>query len=77
MSTMGRLLTGKVASLVIMSSVCFTLCTYNCQGHGPGRLAYVKQLTQVFDFVLIQEHWDRCKETQLKDGVIENKIPNT
>jgi exonuclease III len=42
--------------LVIMAT-CLTVATYNIQGHGADRLAYLKNLCTNHDFVLVQEHW--------------------
>jgi exonuclease III len=34
-----------------------SICSYNSNGSGNGRIAYIKNLVQLYDFVLIQEHW--------------------
>ena len=54
-------------SLSCISSMATKLkfCTYNCKGHGPDRIEYIKRLMCKCDILLLQEHWyiesDLCK----------------
>ena len=34
-----------------------TVCSYNSHGLGVGRLAYIQELVDKYQFVMIQEHW--------------------
>ena len=55
--------------LIIMAA-CLAVATYNSQGHGADRLAYIKNLCINHDFVFVQEHWLFKSEL----SVIENKL---
>ena len=41
----------------ILIMTCLNIASYNCHGHAPDRLRYVKHLCDHNDFVMIQEHW--------------------
>ena len=51
---------------------CLKICSYNSQGHGPGRLEYIQKLCTDHHFVLIQEHWLHESDTHW----FNNNIPN-
>ena len=34
-----------------------TVCSYNSHGLGVGRLAYIQELVDKYQFDMIQEHW--------------------
>ena len=34
-----------------------TFCTYNCRGHRPDRIEYIKKLLHTCDILFLQEHW--------------------
>lgn len=42
---------------IILTMGCLSLATFNCQGHGPDRVAYISKLCETNDIVLLQEHW--------------------
>ena len=41
----------------ILIMTCLNIASYNCHGHAPDRLRYLKHLCDHNDFVMIQEHW--------------------
>ena len=48
------------------------LCSYNSQGHGTGRMDYIKQVCQANDFVLLQEHWYHNSQASVFETEIEH-----
>ena len=34
-----------------------TFCTYNCRGHRPDRIEYIKRIMHSCDILFLQEHW--------------------
>ncbi len=34
-----------------------SIVSFNCKGHNDDRLDYIKQLSSLYDVVLLQEHW--------------------
>ena len=56
--------------LFIMSNL--KLSSYNCNGHSPDKIRYIKSLAQTHDFVLLQEHWLMDRQLDIFPRNIEN-----
>ena len=47
------------------------MVSYNCQGHGGGRLEYIQEQMKDNDIILIQEHWLQQIETAFFDSSLK------
>ena len=55
-----------------MASTNLSIASFNCTGHSVDCIAYVKHLSNMYDIVLLQEHW--CHSHKISS--ITNQISN-